>query len=257
MTAGSNVVIFYWEGTKPVQFAHGRRNSESVRNQDRISIHFYEFSKLPCASNLGAKGMNVILVGKPRIFKILISATLICLWASQTAVAVNPEEVIKSGTDQVLKILSEYHENTRARREEIRAVVDEYFDVEGMAKCVLGSRWNSESPDKQQEFIKDFSRLLINTIDKIGNYANGEITYNRKQMGQDRAVVEALLTGNWLCQIGIDYYLYLKNGNWKVHDIAVQGISIVNKYHCQFAEVLSKNSFEDLLKQLERTIAQS
>ena len=46
----------------------------------------------------------------------------------------------------------------------------------------------------------------------MGNYANGGITYNQKQMGQDNAVVEALMSPNWVSKVGIDYYLYLKTG---------------------------------------------
>jgi phospholipid transport system substrate-binding protein len=90
----------------------------------------------------------------------------------------------------------------------------------------------------------------------MGNYANGGITYNQKQMGQDNAVVEALMSPNWVSKVGIDYYLYMKNGNWKVHDVSVRGISLVSNYRCQFAAILSRNSFDDLLKQLEEKIAQ-
>ncbi|MGO9021916.1 MAG: phospholipid-binding protein MlaC [Syntrophobacteraceae bacterium] len=198
----------------------------------------------------------VRLAGKPHIFKTLISVVCLCFWASQAIAAKNPREVIKNGTDQVLKILNEHPENTHARREEIRAVVDEYFDFEGIARCVLGSKWNNLPPEKQQEFTQDFTRPLINTIGHMGNYANGEITYNQKQMGQDNAVVEALMSRNWVTKVGVDYYLYLKNGNWKVHDVAVQGVSLVSNYRCQFAAILSRNSFDDLLKQLEEKIAQ-
>jgi ABC-type transporter MlaC component len=124
----------------------------------------------------------------------------------------NPRAVIKHGTDQVFKILNENPENTYARREEIRAVLNEFFDFEGIARCVLGPQWDNQPPEKQQEFTQDLSKLLINTIGEIRNYANGNITYNQKQMGQDNAVVEAVLSQNWAGRVGIDYYLYLKTG---------------------------------------------
>ncbi len=195
--------------------------------------------------------------GSSRIFKTILSVACLCFWVSQAIANDNPREVIKNGTDQVFKILNENPENTHARREEIRAVLNQFFDFEGMARCVLGPQWDNQSPEKRQQFTQDLSELLINSIGKIGDYANGNITYNQKQMGQDNAVVEAVLSQNWAGRVGIDYYLYLKNGNWKVHDVAVQGRSLVSNYRCQFTQILSRNSFDDLLKQLEKKIAQS
>jgi len=150
--------------------------------------------------------------GSPRIFKTLISVACFCFWVSLAMASENPRAVIKHGTDQVFKILNENPENTYARREEIRAVLNEFFDFEGIARCVLGPQWDNQPPEKQQEFTQDLSKLLINTIGEIRNYANGNITYNQKQMGQDNAVVEAVLSQNWAGRVGIDYYLYLKTG---------------------------------------------
>jgi len=198
--------------------------------------------------------MNARLASRHRVSKMLISIACHCFWALQAIASENPEQVIKSGTDQVLKILNEQPENTLARREAIQAIVDEYFDFEGIARYVLGPRWNDQPPEKQQKFTRDFSKLLTNTIGDIGNYANAKITYNQKGMGQDHAVIEALVSRNWAGQVGIDYYLYLKNGNWKVQDVTVQGISLVNNYRCQFAAILSRSSFDDLLKQLEKKV---
>lgn len=202
------------------------------------------------------KDMSARSVDKPQIFKTLVSMVCLCFLTSQAIAAANPEEVIKGGTDRVLEILSEHHENTEARIDKIRAIVDDYFDFEAMARCVLGPLWDNQTPEKQQEFTQDFSKLMTNTVGKIGNFANGSITYTRKQMGQDHAVVEALVSGIFAGQFAIDYYMYLKDGNWKVNDVAVQGTSLIRNYRCQFAAILSRDSFDDLLKQMERKIAQ-
>jgi phospholipid transport system substrate-binding protein len=206
--------------------------------------------------NIRIEGTNIRLAGRPQVFKIFISIVCLCFWASPAIASANPEEVIKRGTDQVLEILNENPENTQTRREKIREVVDEYFDFEGIARCVLGPQWDNQPPEKQQEFTRDFSKLLINTIGDIGNYADGKITYNQKEVGEDHAVVEALISRKWASQVGVEYYLYLKNGNWKVDDVAIRGVSLVSNYRCQFAVILSRNSFDDLLKQLEKKIAQ-
>ncbi len=192
--------------------------------------------------------------------KTLISALCLCLWASQAIAAENPQAVIKTGTDQVLQLLKRYPEDTRDRREKIRTVVvkylDEYFDFDEIAKHALGTRWNEQPPEKQQEFSRDFSQLLFSTyIGKIEKYVHEKITYNQKEIEGNRAVIETLEAGDQSCKVPVDYYLRLKDGKWKVYDVAIEGIDLVANYRGQFESILLRKSFDDLLRQLKEKIA--
>jgi phospholipid transport system substrate-binding protein len=40
------------------------------------------------------------------------------------------------------------------------------------------------------------------------------------------------------------------NGDWKVYDVVIEDISLVNNYRAQFNRVLAKSSVEDLLKRM-------
>ncbi len=195
---------------------------------------------------------------KRLISKTLISLVCLCLCASQAIAAENPQAVVKTGTGQALQLLKEYPENTQARRQRIWAVVNQYFDFDAIAKRALGPPWNEQPPEKQQEFTRDFSRLLFNTyIGKIEKYTNEKITYSQKQMGSHHAVIEARVVGDQSGTIPIDYYLHLEDGDWKVYDVDVEGMSLAINYRDQFSEILSRSSFDDLLMQLREKVAQS
>lgn len=200
------------------------------------------------------------LVSRRPISKVLISVLCLYLRAPQAIAANDPQAVIKTGTDQVLELLKKYPENTQVRREKIRTAVDkyvdEYFDFDEIAKHALGTRWNEQPPEKQQEFTRDFSQLLFNTyIGKIEKYAFEKMTYNQKQIGGNCAVIEALEAGDQSGKVSIDYYLRLKDGKWKVYDVAIDGIGLVTDYRCQFETILLRKSFDDLLRQLKEKIA--
>lgn len=178
------------------------------------------------------------------------------MWGSRAIAAENPQAVVQTGTDQVLKILKQYPQDTRARREKIRAVVDGYFDFESVARLALGPRWNSLSPDKQQEFTLEFSKLLFNTyIGDIEKYATQKITYNNRPIFQGYVVVEARVTDQG-SPVSLDYYLHLKDGKWKVYDVGVEGTSLVVNYRDQFDSILTNGSFDDLSTMLRKQIAQ-
>ena len=120
----------------------------------------------------------------------------ICLWGSQAIAAESPLDVVRTGTDQVIKILKEYPQDTQARREKIRAVIDKYFDFEGVSRLALGPQWNRQPPAKQQEFSREFSRLLFSKyIENIENYANEKITYKQRKITPSHVVVEDRILG--------------------------------------------------------------
>jgi phospholipid transport system substrate-binding protein len=178
------------------------------------------------------------------------------LWGSQAIAAENPQTVVQNGTDQILKILTQYPQDTRDRREQIRAVVDGYFDFEGIASLAVGPLWKSVPPEKQQEFSLEFSKLLFNTyIGDIEKYVKQKLTYNHRTVDQGYVVVEALVRHQG-GPVSLAYYLHLKDGNWKVYDIAVDGISLVANYRSQFHSILANSSFDHLSMMLRQKIAQ-
>jgi phospholipid transport system substrate-binding protein len=48
----------------------------------------------------------------------------------------------------------------------------------------------------------------------------------------------------------VNYRLHRVGGQWKVYDVVVEDISLVKNYHSQFNRILTRGSFDDLLKRL-------
>jgi phospholipid transport system substrate-binding protein len=195
-------------------------------------------------------------MSKQLISQMLIVVVCICLSGSQAVADENPLGVVKTGTDNVIKILKQYPEDTQARREKIRGVVDQYFDYGGVSRLALGPQWNKQPPEKQQEFERDFSRLLFGKyIDSIEKYANQKITYNQEQVTQDHVVVESTVMDRG-GPVHIDYALHLKNGKWGVYDVSVEGLSLVVNYRSQFDQMLASGTFDNVLAKLKQQVAQ-
>ena len=43
-----------------------------------------------------------------------------------------------------------------------------------------------------------------------------------------------------------------KNGSWMIYDVDILGVSIIQTYRTQFAEILAKEPFEKLLEKLKQ-----
>jgi phospholipid transport system substrate-binding protein len=175
----------------------------------------------------------------------------------------HPIDVIKSGTDQALTLLRSSCKPgevfiVREHRDEILKIVYSYFDFAEMSKSSLGPHWKSQAPVKQQEFVTIFEQLLFNTyLDRAEIYtcSNEKVLYDNETIEGSSAVVKTRVTGYKEKDVAIDYRLRLKDGQWKVYDVVVEGISLVNNYRQQFNAILTKESFDGLLKRMQEKLA--
>jgi phospholipid transport system substrate-binding protein len=201
-----------------------------------------------------------------RVVGKLFSSLLLMLsffpMASMAQSGGNPLQLIESGTDQALQILraaqTGHGPTLRQRKEEILDIVDDYFDFEEMGKRALGRPWKDQAPAKQKEFVALFKRLLFNTyVDRVETYtgSNEQVVYDQEQIEGNYGVVYTRILGYKNRDIQVDYRLRQGNKDWKVYDVIVEGISLVNNYRQQFNSILANDSFDSLLELLKDKVA--
>ena len=200
-----------------------------------------------------------------RCRKILLMLTMSWLLLSASALAADdqgPLRVIQSGTEKALEIIQNRKPDgklhLRDRRNEILQIVDQYFDFEEMARRSLGAGWKSQPPQKQETFVKLFKDLLFNTyLDRVENYtaSNEKVVFDGQKLDGDYAVVNTRVTGFKGGDVDVIYSLRFRNGQWKVYDVVIAGVSLVNNYRSQFSSILAKQSFDDLLKTMNEKVS--
>jgi phospholipid transport system substrate-binding protein len=176
--------------------------------------------------------------------------------AAQPAVAGGATEAMKSTIDEVLKIVQdkELKQPGRAeeRRKRLEQVVGNRFDYQEMSRRALGAPWNTLSDKDKQEFVGLFQTLLTSSYaDKVETYSGEGVQYLNERTEKDFAEVRTkVLTGK--TEIPLDYRLLNKGTDWRVYDVVVDGVSLVNNYRGQFSKILRASTFADLLDQLRK-----
>ncbi len=176
----------------------------------------------------------------------------------------DPMVLIQSGTERAMQILHESQRgqapSLRHRKDEILVIVNEYFNFEEMAKRALGRPWKEQSPEKRREFAQLFKQLLFNTyINRIENYtgSNERVFYDSEKLDGDYALVKTHILYQGDNNISIEYRLHRDGGEWKVYDVAAEGISFVDNYRGQFGSILANQSFDSLLIRLRQKVDQT
>lgn len=194
------------------------------------------------------------------LFLLLVSPRLACGAAQDPS---SPLALIQNGTQQALEILHQSESGRAAplkqRKDHILRVVDQYFSFEEMAKRALGHPWKEQTPEKQKEFASLFKQLLFNTyVDRLQNYtgANEKVSYDSQHVDGNYAVVKShvLYEGK---NAALDYRLRKTNGAWKVYDVVIEGISLVENYRSQFSSILANGSFDSLLQRLRDKVSKT
>jgi phospholipid transport system substrate-binding protein len=171
------------------------------------------------------------------------------VWASV------PGEQVKATIDQVLKVLGDPAfqgpSKKTERREKLRQIVLPRFDFAEMAKRALGSNWN-RYPDQQREFVTAFTQLLEETYAEQIEAANGDkVVYLNERTDKDYAEVATKVISPKGEETSMTYKLHSVESDWKVYDIVVENVSVVNNYRAQFNRVLSNASLEELITRMK------
>lgn len=166
--------------------------------------------------------------------------------------AEGPMAQVRATVDKVLIIVRNPNLKSEAQLEDLRAqlaqVIYPRFDFTEMARRSLGPYWGSRTPEEQREFVIIFAGLLEKLyVNRLESYGSGEVVYAREVEDTNYAQVDTKIVSKMGEEFSIKYKLHLVNADWKVYDIVVEDISLVNNYRSQFNRVIARSSFADLV----------
>lgn len=189
----------------------------------------------------------------------------ILLWFAMTAPALagTPIDALKGPVDKVIQILEDPQYDNPARRDElrekIRSVTNAMFDFELIAKRTAGRyHWEkSLTPPQRREFTDLFARFLGNNyLSRIDGTVKGlKIDYLEEVVedsGKKAKVKTRIPRKDG--DVNVDYNLWLKDGDWKIYDVYVEGVSLVQNYQTQFSDLFNKESAAQVIDRLKQKI---
>ena len=183
------------------------------------------------------------------ILQLVIGASM--AWAGQ------PTEVVRSVIERALDVLKNPGYSKSQKHQKVKNIVDPHFDYQEMAKLSLGATWRSLNGGQQAEFVRLFSELLESSYaDKIDKYAQRvKIDYTGEVPEGNRAEVRTVVVRP-NDRFPLDYRLIQEGGTWKVYDVVIEGVSLVNNYRSQFSRIIRQSSYADLVKRLKTKVSE-
>jgi phospholipid transport system substrate-binding protein len=184
-----------------------------------------------------------------------VAFAIVLLMQPTVATAGAPADQVRKTVDQLLTILNDPQlkgeRKKDERREKLRRVIYQRFDFAEMARRSLGPHWRRLSPEQQKEFIKLFTGLLEEAyLDKIESYNGERVQFIKERVDGNYAEVDTKIIGRGQ-EFLVDYRLHNVNGDWRVYDVIIEYVSLVNNYRAQFNRILASSSFDELLERMK------
>jgi phospholipid transport system substrate-binding protein len=182
--------------------------------------------------------------------KIILS--LIC--ALTLSFAIEKENIKTEMTTNIKFTLNKIKEKNI---NEIIPILDSVLDYKTMSQIALGNKWKELSEEEKILFISAFEKKLKNSyLDKLNLYTNQKVEIKElKQPKQNRIELETEIISE-TDKYSMVYKFFEKNNDWKIYDIDLLGVSIIQTYRKQFQGYfkLPENNIHTLISELNKNI---
>ena len=183
----------------------------------------------------------------------IISLALITASAwTRPALAETPTAYARVILTQVMALQNDPAQSNQARSQAIHKIIERNFDFALMAKDSLGPAYERLSGGQRQEFTQTFGYLFQDSYTRLVlNFLKKEnIQYGRELPEGEKARVDtAIVRTNE--NIPVTYLMHTAPQGWILYDVMVDGVSILQNYKTQFAQVIRTKSFEFLLNKMQ------
>ncbi|UJX40810.1 ABC transporter substrate-binding protein [Desulfovibrio sp. JY] len=170
------------------------------------------------------------------------------------AAATSASATLSASVDRIIELLVDpAYKNPQTRpamRAKLITAINGIFDMKELSRRALGAQWNRFTPEQQGRFVTAFGNLLQHTyLDKIESYTDEKVQYLKEQeLGPGKAEIATKVVGKGK-EIPITYRL-IDHSGWKVYDVIIEGVSLVQNYRTQFGQILANETPDVLIAKI-------
>lgn len=188
-----------------------------------------------------------------------LAATVLSLAAAgaQAQAAKAPEVLIKEVSTDVLDAVKADKTIQGGDIRKVIALVDQkvlpYVNFQRMTASAVGRYWKQATPDQQKRLQDEFKLLLVRTYSGALSQVSAEQSVELKPMraaaSDNEVVVRTEIRGKG-DPIQLDYRLEKAGPSWKIYDVNVLGVWLVENYRNSFAQEIGANGIDGLIAKM-------
>jgi len=168
-----------------------------------------------------------------------------------------PDALAKSVTEDVLAVLRADKDiqagNTKKVIDLVETKVLPHFNFTRMTRLAVGANWRQASPEQQKQLTNEFRTLLVQTYAAtLTAYRDQKVEFRplRMQPSDTDVMVKTSINQASGKPVSVDYRMEKTDAGWKVYDVVVADLSLVQNYRGTFNSEVQKGGVDGLIKAL-------
>ncbi len=194
----------------------------------------------------------------PKYSLALLSSLFLCVGVfAQTPEVSTPDGLIKYVVSDVMASVKADPEIQKGNIPRVVDLVEKkivpYTDMRRTTEMAMGPNWKKATPEQQAQLTGEFKNLLIRTYSgAISQLRDQTIQFKPLRAAPDDkdVIVKTVVIGRG-DPVPLDYRLEKTANGWKVYDLNIMGVWLVEAYRNQFSNQISQNGIEGLVKFLQ------
>lgn len=184
-----------------------------------------------------------------RLIALVVFVTVLGTAGTARAAANDAALFINQLGNQAIDTLRATNLTLDQREARFRRLLSQSFDLRFIGRFVLGRYWRSATPDQQNNYIALYGEYLLQTYSaRLGGYAGESLTVIGARMANDKDfVVSTSLARPSGPPIAADWRVRVIDGQYRIIDIMIEGISLAITQRSEFASVVQRDGIDGLL----------
>ena len=151
--------------------------------------------------------------------------------------------------NQAIKTLRATDLTLDQRESRFRSLLNRGFDLDFIGRFVLGRYWRVATADQKSDYIALYGEYLLQTYSaRLGGYTDESFSVIGARRANDKdIVVSTRLVRPSGMEIAADWRVRMFDGQYRIIDIMVEGISMAVTQRSEFAAVVQRDGIEGLL----------
>jgi len=171
--------------------------------------------------------------------------------------ATTPDAMVRDLSNEVLNAIKADKALKSGDTNRVQKLVDEkvlpYTDFQKMTQLSVGPGWRNATPEQRAALTREFRTLLVRTyagaLAQVSDH-KVEMRPFRAQPTDTDVIVRTQVVASRGDPIQLDYRLEKADGGWKIYDINILGVWLVENYKSQFSSQVNSSGIDGLIKTL-------
>jgi phospholipid transport system substrate-binding protein len=169
----------------------------------------------------------------------------------------SPDALVESVSTEVLDSIKADPALRNGDFNKLQRLIDDkvapYVDFERMTRLSVGPGWRGATPEQRQALMREFRIYVVRTYSgALSRVTDHKVKMRpfKAQAGDADVMVRTLVAPSNGDPIQLDYRLEKTDSGWKIYDVTILGVSMVETFRNSFASEVNQNGVDGLIKAL-------